>query len=172
MEDSGVENFENSQGEQQIENGNINDKEQSQETQAEQQQELKPDTVNNRFAPGNKYRFPKGVEHSDLERKSVIAKKAWAYKKAREQFFDCLKSIELPNGNRADFWELCSKKIQRELFADEQEMIKKGERVLSKKDKIKLIVTMIKEIMPEDKNLNVKTDGQINIFIEKDDEDL
>lgn len=125
------------------------------------------------FQPGNKrgVMFGSGQTRDPVKHAKSI-KTAWEYKKARMQFFECLSEIELPNGDKADFWNLCAKKIHRELFADEKKMTEQGERPLSKKEKMRLIAGLIKEVMPRDNNLNIKTDQPIQLIFDPDDADL
>ena len=125
------------------------------------------------FQPGNRrgVMFGSGQTRDPVKHAKSIST-AWEYKKARMQFFDCLSEIELPDGSKVNFWDLCAKKIHRELFADEKKMREQGERPLSKKEKMKLITGLVKEIMPRETNLNIKTDQPVQVIIERDDADL
>jgi len=98
------------------------------------------------------------------EAKSKGVKRHWEYRKARQQMFEKLTDIEMPNGSKQDFWQLAVRKLQHACFASDSP--------LREKEKIELICKIMKEFVPDDLNLDIDLNAQINIVFDKEDEKL
>lgn len=76
----------------------------------------------------------------------------WDYQRSRQQFFEKLCDVEMPDGTRLDFWDKVRQKIHA-LILDKNSK-------LEEKEKADLIMKLCKEFMPEDKNINLgNTEG-------------
>ena len=116
---------------------------------------VKGNTIGNRFTTDNQ-----PTEESKIK----AIRKSWMYRKARKQLFEKLCDIEMPDGTRWDFWEIVVKKIQSAIAGVNS--------TLTDKEKVDLAHKLIKDLTPEDKNIDVDISGKLNISFDKEDEKL
>ena len=110
---------------------------------------------------GKKTRFSKENQPSNAA-KAAGMRKFWEYKNARKALYEAMLNLEMPDGKKRNFWELICKKLQSEIFDKTSK--------LTEREKVDLIMKLIKELTPEDKNVNLETDQVIKIIIGKVDE--
>jgi len=98
------------------------------------------------------------------EAKSKGMKKSWEYRKARAEFYNAMCEIELADGSVVNFWDKVKIKLQDMLFDDESE--------LKEEQKADLMLKLVKELMPEEKQIKVDMDKPLILQISETDSKL
>jgi len=106
----------------------------------------------------------------DPKKQSEGQKRYWQYRKARQQMFEKLCDVKLPNGKGADFWDAVKEKLTDMVFAEdidlsdyESSCAPNGAETLTflgnkltAREKSDLILKLCKEFMPEDKTVKLE----------------